>query len=48
MYYADTIGLDKVMQHLKEFQEQDGDDFWQPAPPIKKLAAQAKGFKDMD
>ena len=47
MYYADTIGLDKVMQHLKEFQEQDDDDFWEPAPLIKKLVAEGKGFKDM-
>jgi 3-hydroxyacyl-CoA dehydrogenase len=47
MYYADTIGLDNVMERLKEFQEQDGDDFWEPAPLIKKLVAQGKGFKDM-
>ncbi len=47
MYYADTIGLDKVMQRLKEFQEQDDDDFWEPAPLIKKLVAEGKGFKDM-
>ena len=47
MYYADTIGLDKVMERLKEFQEQDGDDFWEPAPLIKKLVTEGKGFKDM-
>jgi len=47
MYYADSIGLDKVMARLMEFLEQDGDDFWQPAPLIKKLAAEGKGFKDM-
>lgn len=47
MYYADTIGLDKVMERLKKFQEQDGDDFWEPAALIKKLVAEGKGFKDM-
>jgi 3-hydroxyacyl-CoA dehydrogenase len=48
MYYADTIGLDKIMARLGEFQEQDGDDFWEPAPLIKKLVAEGKGFKDMN
>jgi len=47
MYYADSIGLDKVMARLKEFLEQDGDDFWEPAPRIKKLVAEGKSFKDM-
>jgi len=47
MFYADSIGLDNVMARLKEFQEQDGDDFWEPAALIKKLVAEGKGFKDM-
>jgi 3-hydroxyacyl-CoA dehydrogenase len=47
MFYADSIGLDKVAARLKEFQEQDGDDFWQPAPLIEKLVSEGKGFKDM-
>ena len=47
MYYADSVGLDKVMARLQEFSEQDGDDFWEPAPLIKKLVAEGKGFKDM-
>ncbi len=48
MHYADTIGLDKVCARLKEFQEQDGDDFWQPAPLIEKLVAEGKSFADMN
>jgi 3-hydroxyacyl-CoA dehydrogenase len=48
MYYADSTGLDKVMARLLEFQKQDGDDFWEPAPLIKKLIAEGKGFKDMN
>jgi 3-hydroxyacyl-CoA dehydrogenase len=47
MYYADSIGLGKVMARLKEFQEQDSDDFWEPALLIKKLVAEGEGFKDM-
>jgi 3-hydroxyacyl-CoA dehydrogenase len=47
MHYADSIGLDKVCTRLKEFQEQDGDDFWKPAALIEKLVAEGKGFKDM-
>ncbi len=47
MHYADSMGLDNVAARLKAFQEQDKDDFWQPAPLIEKLVAEAKGFKDM-
>lgn len=47
MFYADSIGLDKVAARLKEFQQQDGDDFWQPAALIEKLVGEGKGFKDM-
>ena len=47
MFYADTIGLDKVLARLQEFHEEDGDDFWEPASLIKKLVGEGKGFKDM-
>ncbi|MFP6597539.1 MAG: 3-hydroxyacyl-CoA dehydrogenase family protein, partial [Candidatus Hydrogenedentota bacterium] len=47
MHFADSIGLDKVAARLKEFQEQDGDDFWQPAALIERLVADGQGFKDM-
>ncbi len=47
MHYADSIGLKNVAARLKEFQKQDNDDFWQPAPLIEKLVAENKGFKDM-
>lgn len=48
MYFADSIGLPKVLATLKQLQQQDGDDFWQPAPLIEKLAAEGKGFKDLN
>jgi 3-hydroxyacyl-CoA dehydrogenase len=47
MFYADTVGLDNVLAKLKDFQEQDEDDFWQPSPLIEKLVAEGKGFKDI-
>jgi len=47
MHFADSIGLEKIAARLKEFQAQDNDDFWQPAPLIEKLVAEGKGFKDM-
>jgi len=47
MFYADTIGLDKISARLKEFQQQDNDDFWKPAALIEKLVSEGKGFKDM-
>ncbi|MBW1846158.1 MAG: enoyl-CoA hydratase/isomerase family protein [Deltaproteobacteria bacterium] len=47
MFYADSIGLDNVMARLKEFQKQDGDDFWEPAALINKLVTEGKGFKDI-
>ncbi len=47
MYYADTIGLDRILAKIKEFQAQDNDDFWQPSALIESLVSEGKGFKDM-
>jgi len=46
MFYADSIGLDRVLAVLKEFGQRDGDDFWKPAALIEKLVAEGKSFKD--
>ncbi len=48
MHYADTIGLENILATLKQFQEQEQDDFWQPSPLIERLVADGKGFKDMN
>jgi 3-hydroxyacyl-CoA dehydrogenase len=48
MHFADSIGLPKVLATLKEFQQQDGGDFWQPASLIEKLVAEGKGFKNLN
>ncbi|MES0873952.1 3-hydroxyacyl-CoA dehydrogenase NAD-binding domain-containing protein [Sinimarinibacterium thermocellulolyticum] len=46
MFHADTIGLAKVAQRMREFAQRPGADasFWQPAPLLEKLAAQNKTF----
>jgi 3-hydroxyacyl-CoA dehydrogenase len=46
MLYADQVGLFNVMQAMRRFQRNPRDDakFWEPAPLIKKLVAEGKGF----
>ena len=47
MWYADTVGLKKVYDRISEFHRQHGE-LWTPAPLLKQLAEQGKGFKDFD
>ena len=46
MLYADQVGLFNVAQAMRRFQLNPRDDaaFWEPAPLIKKLVAEGKGF----
>ena len=46
MFYGDTIGLDKVLGKMKEFEGKMGDDF-KSSPLLEKLASEGKGFKDV-
>jgi 3-hydroxyacyl-CoA dehydrogenase len=45
MWYADTVGLKKVYERVCEFHRQQGET-WEPAPLLKQLAEQGKGFAD--
>jgi 3-hydroxyacyl-CoA dehydrogenase len=45
MWYADTVGLEKVYARICQFHQQFGS-LWEPAPLLKQLAAQAKIFSD--
>jgi 3-hydroxyacyl-CoA dehydrogenase len=45
MWYADTLGLDKVYGRLLQFQEQHGE-LWQPAPLLTQLAKEKRKFAD--
>jgi len=47
MWYADTVGLKKVYERISEFHRQHGE-LWAPAPLLKRLAEEGKGFKDFD
>jgi hypothetical protein len=44
MHYANSIGLNKVVAALRNYQQQTGDDFWQPCELLVDLAEQGKGF----
>jgi 3-hydroxyacyl-CoA dehydrogenase len=47
MWYADTVGLTKVHDRILEFQKHHGE-LWEPAPLLKKLAEQGKGFAEFN
>jgi 3-hydroxyacyl-CoA dehydrogenase len=43
MFYADTVGLDRVLKRVEEYRARFGD-YWQPAPLLEKLVAEGRGF----
>jgi 3-hydroxyacyl-CoA dehydrogenase len=45
MWYADTVGLKKVYERIREFHKQHGET-WEPAPLLKHLAEQGKTFTE--
>jgi len=45
MWYADTIGLKKVCERIREFQQRLGT-WWEPAPLLQRLAEQGKTFAE--
>ncbi|MEM0987653.1 MAG: 3-hydroxyacyl-CoA dehydrogenase NAD-binding domain-containing protein [Pseudomonadota bacterium] len=49
MFYADLIGLPKVLEKIKAFHAAGyGDKVWQPAALIERLVAEGKNFKHYD
>jgi 3-hydroxyacyl-CoA dehydrogenase len=44
MFWADQIGLAAVRDRMLAFQKATGDAFWTPAPLLKRLADEGKGF----
>lgn len=44
MFWADQIGLDKVLASIERFRGQQGDDYWTPAPLLGQLAGEGRGF----
>jgi 3-hydroxyacyl-CoA dehydrogenase len=47
MWYADTVGLDKVYRRISEFHQQHGE-LWEPAPVLKRLAQEGKTFAELN
>ncbi|HSZ60437.1 MAG TPA: 3-hydroxyacyl-CoA dehydrogenase NAD-binding domain-containing protein [Terriglobales bacterium] len=47
MWYADTVGLQKVYERICAFNQQHGE-LWTPAPLLKRLAQAGKTFADFD
>ena len=45
MWYADTVGLKKVYDRVRQFEQQHGE-IWQPAPLLKELAERGKTFAE--
>jgi 3-hydroxyacyl-CoA dehydrogenase len=43
MFYADTVGLDRVLARVREYRDRFGD-YWAPAPMVERLAAEGRGF----
>jgi len=47
MWYADTVGLNKVRDRIREFHQKHGE-FWEPAPLLNRLADQGATFASYD
>ena len=44
MFYADTVGLSYIRDHLREFAKLTGDRRHEPAPLLDRLATEGRGF----
>jgi 3-hydroxyacyl-CoA dehydrogenase len=47
MWYADTLGLKKILERILIFQRDHGE-FWEPAPLLKQLAESGRTFASWD
>ena len=46
MHWADHVGLDTIHAAIQRLDESQ--DYWEPAPLLSRLAAEGKGFGDLD
>src|SRR5205807_9244022 len=46
MWYADTVGLSKVYERIRQFERQHGE-LWTPAPLLQRLAESGETFADV-
>ena len=47
MWYADTVGLAKVYERVRQFEQEHGH-LWQPAGLLQRLAEAGRTFADFD
>jgi len=48
MFYADTVGLDKVLARVEQFEARHGSDLWSPAPLLEQLVKEGRTFASYD
>jgi 3-hydroxyacyl-CoA dehydrogenase len=46
LYYADAVGLDRVLERIREFGERFGKELWTPAPLLMELVEQKQTLAD--
>ena len=47
MFWADQVGLATILERIKTFYDETGDESWQPAPLLERLVAENKRFADL-
>jgi 3-hydroxyacyl-CoA dehydrogenase len=47
MWYADTVGLEKILNRIVAFREEHGPR-WEPAPLLKRLAGEGNTFANLN
>ena len=48
LFYADTLGLETVLQKLQVLREQTGDPCWEPAPLLTRLVQHEKTLASLN
>jgi 3-hydroxyacyl-CoA dehydrogenase len=48
MFFADTVGLPKVLARIEELKKRHGAELWEPAPLLKQLVAEGRTFRGLD
>ena len=44
MFWADEVGLGKILEAVNRYRERVGAEYWTPSPLLERLAAAGKGF----
>jgi 3-hydroxyacyl-CoA dehydrogenase len=48
MYWADQVGLDKILQKIRELYRETGHADWQPAPLLERLVSEGRDFSSLN